>query len=372
MKKIAFLITSTGWGGLEMNTIKLAQQFIKLNYHVLFITRENTKLYEEGKIIFDSIKTIKDSKKYFDLKNAYNVSKILKQENIDTVLIICNRDIDLLSLTKRFFYKKLKIIYQQQMQVGVNKKDLIHTIRYKSLQYWISPLPYLKKEVTEKTKFPQERIKVIPLGIDLNKFLTHKYLKEEALQKLNIINKASLIGIIGRIDRKKGQDFLIRAVSELRKRNTNVELLIFGSPTINDSDAQPYFAELKKLVAAQKLEGVIHFRDYTKEVELFYDAIDIFALASYSEAFGMVTIEAMASKLPIIASNTGGSPEILGNGKFGLLYDYDNINSFCEKVEWILQNKQKANEMVESAKTEVIKNYSEITMAKQISDLISL
>lgn len=107
-----------------MNTIKLAQQFIKLNYHVLFITRENTKLYEEGKIIFDSIKTIKDSKKYFDLKNAYNVSKILKQENIDTVLIICNRDIDLLSLTKRFFYKKLKIIYQQQMQVGVNKKTL--------------------------------------------------------------------------------------------------------------------------------------------------------------------------------------------------------------------------------------------------------
>ena len=104
---------------------------------------------------------------------------------------------------------------------------------------------------------------------------------------------------------------------------------------------------------------------------MFYDAIDIFALASYSETFGMVTIEAMASKIPIIASNTGGSIEILENGKFGLLYEYNNLNSFCEKVKWILQNKESAIEMAENAQKEAIKTYSEITVAKQISDLIS-
>ena len=214
MKKCAFFITSTGWGGLEMNTNKLAQQFVKLNYFVLFIVAENTKLHEEAAAIFSSIKTIKYPKKYFDFKSAYRLSKILKQEKINNVLIINNRDIDLLSITKRFFLNNLKIIYQQQMQIGVNKKDIIHTTRYKNLQYWISPLPYLKKQVIEKTKFPAEKIKIIPLGIEVNKFVERTYTKEEALQKLNITTKAILIGIIGRIDRNKGQDFLIRALHE--------------------------------------------------------------------------------------------------------------------------------------------------------------
>lgn len=371
MKKIAFVITSTGWGGLEMNTIKLAQQFEKLQYKILFITRENTKLFEQANGVFENIQSIKHPSKYFDFKNAYRISKILKRENIDTVLIINNRDIDLVSITKRFFYKELKIIYQQQMQVGVNKKDVLHTLRFKSLHYWISPLPYLKKEVIEKTNFPADRIKVIPLGITVDKFINHKYSKEEARQKLNINNQSILLGLIGRIDPKKGQDFLIKVISELRKRNLNVELLIFGSPTINENSSVKYYQELKKIIVDLDLENAIHFREYSEEVELFYDAIDIFAIASLSETFGMVTIEAMASQLPIIASNTGGSPEILGNGKFGLLYEYDNINSFCKQVEWIFQNKEDADKKARDAQQEAINNYSEVMVAEKISKLIS-
>ena len=371
MKKIAFVITSTGWGGLELNTLMLAQQFEKLGYKILFITRENTKLQEEAKLIFNTIQTIKHLSKYFDFKNAYKVSNILKKERIDTVLIINNRDIDLLSITKRFFYKKLKVIYQQQMQVGVNKKDWLHTLRFKSLQYWISPLPYLKKEVLQKTNFPEERIKVIPLGIDINKFITHKNSKDYVREKLKINDESILIGIIGRIDPKKGQDFLIRAVRELRKTNYNIELLIFGSPTINEVSGEKFFNTLKRLTAKMDLEKAIHFKEYSKDVQLFYDAIDIFAITSLSETFGMVTLEAMASKIPIIASNTGGSPEILGNGKFGLLYEYGNIDSFCKRVKWILENEKEAGKMASAAQQEAIDNYSELSVAEKISALIS-
>lgn len=370
MKKIAFLITSKGWGGLEMNFIKLAQQFINLNYNVLIIAAENTRVQEECKIIFSSIITIKYPKKYFDFKIAYTISKILKRENINTIIITDNRDIDLLSITKKLFFNKLKIIYQQQMQIGINKKDIIHTIRYKSIQYWISPLPYLKKQVLEKTRFPVEKIKVIPLGINIENFIEKAYTKEEALQLLNIKKNATLIGIIGRIDIKKGQLFLIKAFNELRKNNNTLELLIFGSPTINEINAQTYFAELKRLVIEKKMGDIVHFRNYSKEVNLFYKAIDIFALASYGETCGTVIIEAMASKLPIIASSTGGNTELLDDGKFGLLYEYNNLDSFCEKAEWVFLHKQEARTMAELAQKEAIKNYSLINIAKKISDLI--
>ncbi len=370
MKKIAFVITSTGWGGLELNTIKLARQFEKMGYPILFITREETKLNEEATSRFVNTTLLKSPKKYFDFKNAFKLSRIFKKENIETVIIISNRDIDLLSITKRFFCEDLKIIYQQQMQIGIDKKDFLHTLRYKALQYWICPLPYLKKEVIEKTNYPQERIKIIPLGIDVENFITKKYSKAEALKKLEITTTVPIIGILGRIDRKKGQDFLVKAISELRNRNIDIELLIVGSPTINDTDGQQYFSEIKKLITDDKLENIIHIREHDNDVHLFYNAIDIFALASYSETFGMVTVEAMAAGIPVIATNKGGSPEILGNGKFGLLYEFENIHSFCEKVEWILINPDKTKEMTALSQQEAINNYSEVTIAKKIGELI--
>jgi glycosyltransferase involved in cell wall biosynthesis len=372
MNKIAFLIISDGWGGLEMNTIKLAQEFELMNYQVFFITAKDTKVQKEAHEVFDKVISIDRPKKYFDFKSAGSLSKILRNENIQTIILTNNRDIDVLSITKRFFNKKLSIIFQQQMQIGVNKKDLIHTFRYKSLKYWISPLNSLKKEVLEKTRIPEEKIQVIPLGINTHYFTKRVYSKVEALQKLNIPeSNEPLIGIIGRIDRKKGQLFIIKAVNELRNRNIKVQLLIFGSPTILEDDSNTYFAEMHEFVHNNKMENEIHFREFNKDVKQFYDAIDIFALASLSETYGMVTVEAMASGLNIVATQSGGTPEILNNGEFGLLYDYENMDEFCAKVQWILSNSETANNISSRAVQEVIAHYDEKKTAKEISNLVS-
>ena len=371
MENIAFLLISEGWGGLEMNTIKLAQQFQQMNYQIFFIAAKDTKIHSEANAIFENVITIEKPKKYFDFKSAGFLAKIFKKENIQKVFLTNNRDIDLLSNTKRFFNKNVSIIFQQHMQIGVNKKDLIHTIRYNSLQYWISPLNNLKREVLEKTRIPEKKISVIHLGIDVNYFITRKYSKDEALQKLNIPgNNAPLIGIIGRIDRKKGQLFLIKAVNELRKKNIKVNLLIFGSPTIGETDSNTYFSEMKDFVKDNEMENYVYFRDYDKDVKTFYDAIDIFALASESETFGMVTIEAMASGINILATNTGGTPEILGDGKFGLVFEYENIDEFCTKLQWMLSHPEEAKTISSSAVREVIEHYDEKKIAQEISRLI--
>lgn len=370
MEKIAFLITSKGWGGLEMNTIKLAKQFIQLNYEVFFIAAKGTRTHSEAETAFEKIITIEKPKKHFDFKGARVLSGILKKENIQNVFLTNNRDIQFLSLAKRFFYKDLKIVYQQQMQIGVNKRDFIHTIRYKSLHAWISPLHYLKKEVLKKTRIPEEKIKVIPLAIDVNYFANRVYNRQEALQKLNLPDfNEPLIGIIGRIDRQKGQLFIIEAINELHKKNVKVQLLIFGSPTINEKEGEEYYAEMKSYVSTHNMDEYVHFREYTKNIKLFYDLVDIFAIASLSEAFGMVTLEAMASGVVVIGSNTGGTPEILDNGKFGLLYELHDVAGFCEKAEWALSHAQEVKVMTELAKEEVFNNYDIRKVAAKIVGL---
>ena len=368
MKKIAFYINSPGWGGLEMNTIKLALLCAKEN-EILFIATEGTRTQKEAIEVFKNMITFPKPGKYFDLNGAFALASVLKSNNVRNVFITNSRDIKLLSLVKRFFYKGVKIIYQQQMQIGVNKKDLIHTLRYSSLCAWISPLKYLKEQVLEKTNVPQEKIKVIPLAIDVNYFSSKKYTRQQAFEKLNLTHFSEpLIGIIGRIDPQKGQLFVIKALNELIKKKKKIHLLIFGSPTINEKGGEDYFLEMKEYVRQNDLSNFVHFVPYTKDVKLFYDAVDVFVMASINEAFGMVTLEAMASGVLVIGSNVAGTPEILNNGEFGLVYKLHNIDDFCEKVEWSLSHQDERKAMTTRAGEEV-KKYDEKKIAKRIIEL---
>ena len=119
---------------------------------------------------------------------------------------------------------------------------------------------------------------------DIGKF-TIKISKIEARNKLNI-NQKLLLGIIGRIDKLKGQDFLIEAINKLRSENYTIELLISGDPT-NELEGIEYNKYIIELVKKYKLENYVHFRPFTKNISELYSAIDIFALASKNETYGI-------------------------------------------------------------------------------------
>lgn len=368
--KIAFIITSTGWGGLEMNTLKLAKLLSGKGYSITLITQEISTIYSKGKGLFASTILLDRTRKYFDFKSAKTISKSLQNEGIGTLIAFDNKDIDVVAWTKKLFFRKLNLIYQQHMQIGINKKDFLHTYRFNAINYWISPLQYLKNEVSGRTKFPVERVKVIPLGVDITKFTRRKYSKQEALQSLGISPKAPLIGIIGRISKKKGQLFLVKSLIKLKQKGLDIELLIFGSATVNDPESQDYHAELYKTVKQNKLEDVVHFVEYQEDVSVFYNAVDVFVLASHSETYGMVTIEAMLSKLPIIATKSGGTSEILDYGKLGLLYEYENQDDFCQKITWLFNNKTGSESMAISAQKTASEKFSQEIEINEIDRLI--
>lgn len=370
MKKLAILLSSTGWGGLEMNIVKLAKLLMEFGWDITLITTETAVAYKNENGFYNQLHVIKPAKKYLDISAAKRISKILKASNVNTLFVGYNKDIALASMTKRFFISTLKIVYQQQMQLGLNKKDPVHTFRFNSIDRWITPLPWLKQEIIERTRFDKKRIKVIPLGVNVDKLANSKYTKDEARQKLDIKIRGILIGVIGRIDPDKGQKFLVESVIELRKQGIDISLLIFGSPTVNSDWSQKYYAELKSLVQDNNLEERIYFKGHSKDVQLFYNAVDIFTMSSKSETFGMVTVESMISGVMVIGANTGGTPELLENGALGLVYEYGNIEDYCEKVKWVIDNEQEAAKMKEEARIIATKKYSDREEARQIDQLL--
>jgi glycosyltransferase involved in cell wall biosynthesis len=108
-----------------------------------------------------------------------------------------------------------------------------------------------------------------------------------------------------------------------------------------------------------------------QDVLYFYRSIDIFALSSQKETYGMVTIEAMAAGLPIVATNSGGTVEILKSGELGLLYNPSSARDFAVNVISLLDDADKMDSMGTLAQAEAIDNYSNEKECQRIEDIIN-
>ena len=336
-QKIAIVLTSTGWGGLELNTLKLAKGLQEKGCVIHFIVRENSRVAAEVNQQFEHVFTLSKVKKYVDFKNAKIVNSYLENNDIAVVFTSFRPDLDLLAWTKRRSKHVIKLIHQQQMQIGVPKKGMMQRIRYKAIDHWIAPLQWLKEEVLQKTTIEEEIISIIPLGVDVNRFIQLNADKAESQKMFDCSTSDTLLGVIGRIDEKKGQLFLVKAIERLRQLGENVSLLIVGEPTINDPKGKAYYDDLMRYIAENDLGNYVFMADFTTNVAVFYNAIDVFVMSSVGETYGMVTLEALLSKVPVIGTNSGGTPELLGQGKFGELYEVDDIEGFCVSFQTLMK-----------------------------------
>lgn len=283
-----------------------------------------------------------------------------------------NKDIAALTSYKRFWSGKTKLVYQQHMKIGVSKKDIVHTFRYNMLDLWISPLEYLRLETLEKTKVPAERITVIPFGLETSQFTSKEISKADARQRLGLPPDVFLVGVLGRIDPKKGQDFLIHALKHLeREVDKNIHLLIMGDITPKEGDG--FLKKLHELVKYYKLDKKVHFRSYDPEVMLFYRSVDVFAMPAHGETFGMVTIEAMAAGVPVVGVDRDGTRELLGKGLYGFLHELEDLVGFISAIRSVRESGE-LPAMLERAHRQAVDHYDAVQMVdridKALSDLI--
>jgi len=368
MEKIGFYCSSISWGGLEMNIIKHAIWMQEKNWQIKIYAVKESPLYNSALENKLPVTIVNRNKKYIDLINAFKLSVMFRQDMIDILWIRDNRDISTCGISKLFGKCTYKLIYQQAMQLGVSKKDLFHTIRFNRIDAWISTLPSMAQQVKEMTNMNPSKIHVIPLGVDSSRFSNQKISKGEALKRFGITNDQPTIGIIGRLDPQKGQAFLIRALKKIQVSNLKPNLLIVGESTLHEGI--DYQKELFKLTEELDLQNQVFFHPFIKDVEIFYQAIDIFAMASLAETFGTVTIEAMLTGKAVIGTNTGGTPELLGNGVLGLLYTPNNEDEFVSGISILLNTPNKIDQLGKQAQTEAIANYDYKHICNSIGELI--
>lgn len=351
-----------------MNTMRHAIWMKERGHEVRVYCVKNSSLFEECRAYNIAVNTVNRNKKYVDFKNGYKLYKKLKSSGHDLIWYRDNRDTSVVGLAKLFSRRKIKMLYQQAMQIGVDKKSLSQTMRFKRIDAWIAPLNYLKEQVKSKTNFPPERVHVVPLAIDIEKFRSKLPNRTEAKEFFGFKDTDIVVGIVGRIDPHKAQQFVKDTVVAMQKSYPNLKVLIVGNKTQGEWEA--YYNDLSKDIEENHSEGDIKLLPFMEDVGKFYQAIDVFVMASAKETFGMVTIEAMLLGKNIAGTNTFGTLELLDKESRGYYFVPNDKETLVRALKEIIDYPQKAEEKAIAAKEYAEKNFSHLKECEEIENII--
>ncbi|MEI0737881.1 glycosyltransferase family 4 protein [Paenibacillus sp. JTLBN-2024] len=183
---------------------------------------------------------------------------------------------------------------------------------------------YLKHEVTARHPALRDKISVNPLGVRLQDFTPRWNPSSEALREAKLRDRGwqgrRIVMYAGRLLPIKGVHHLLAALPELVRAVPDVMVLIVGSPYYQSGRPHPYERYLHDL--AEPYLGHVTFIPFVSypAISYWYHLADVVAVPSAEgEAFGLVNVEAMASAVPVVASDAGGIPEIVENGKSGIV-----------------------------------------------------
>ena len=190
---------------------------------------------------------------------------------------------------------------------------------------------YLKWNIFVKNKLLQ-----IPFGIPVNKY-KHSQISRESLRNvLDVSPDTIVIGTVGHFSKEKGIDIVLKAYAELQRKIKNIKTLLVVLGTGNKQEIE-YIHKLAQKLGTLSNTKFIGFDD---NIEKWYSCFDIYMHGARKEAFGLVLIEAMSAKLPVIACSTGGIKDIVIHEKTGFLADTENVNQLAHYLLILTKDKE--------------------------------
>ena len=363
---IALCCSTQSLGGIELNVLRLAGWMTVRGHRCTLVLAEGSPLHERATAEGLPVVTLTARSRYKVRGEARMLARRFAEEGIDTLILNVNRDLLLGVLTKRRL-PGLTLLHTQHMQFGRSKRDAIHRWQHRQLDAWIAPLPSLAEQTARMTAVPRERIHVIPLGIELAPF-GDLPAQSAARQELGLPENAFIAGVLGRLDRGKGQEYLLRAAAMLRSEGRTLHLLIVGEETRGEQ--QGYARHLQQLASGLHISDIVHFRGFVREIPAAYAAMDVFTLTSLSETYGMVTIEALAAGRPVIATESGGTPDILGGIEEALLVPPADARSLANALSVLMDDPALAKRLGERGRAHAFARYGHDRQCASIESLL--
>ncbi|MEY8849448.1 glycosyltransferase family 4 protein [Psychroserpens sp. XS_ASV72] len=273
-------------------------------------------------------------------KTTKRLHRLLKNENID--LIHSNT---LAVLLGGFYAKRYKVKHLWHVHEIIKKPKIVSKIYpflVNSLSDTVVFNSEASKEVLCKNNQKLTKKAIVNLnGMDREKPPTSdKDIKAIRRELFGVNDNEKVIALIGRISKWKGQTLLLEAFKKASPENKNAKLIFVGSAPPN----QEYLVEeLQQNITQASLENLCSIIPFQENIWSIWDSIDIAVVPSIEpEPFGLVALEAMLSRKPVIAANHGGLKEIVLDGETGYFFNPGDVDDLSKKLKLMLTNEEKS------------------------------
>jgi glycosyltransferase involved in cell wall biosynthesis len=382
-RRILFIITQSEMGGAQRFLYNLLAR-ISPNYEIRVAVGSDGghELIEQFNGIGISVTRLKklrrDINPLEDIGAIFEIRELIKEFQPDDLYLGSSKAGFIGSLATVFPSRipNLKVIYR----IGgwtfndpwpAWKKNLWINLEKLSAQ-WKDVIIVNNKHDLEQAKSlnikPRQSIVLIHNGIDPYKldFTSRDEARFKIFEKLSknsarIFQAETIIGTVANFYPPKGLNYLIETAEHFK----NNEEIVFA--VIGDG---PERENLERQIREKGLEKKIFLLGKIKDGYKFMPAFDMFVLPSVKEGFPFAILEAMAAKIPVIATRVGSIPEVIENGKNGFIVEPGNPAALAGKIKELLASDYLYKEFAIQGHQTLLFNFSEDKMVKEIEALL--
>jgi len=224
--------------------------------------------------------------------------------------------------------------------------DRVTTLR---VTRYVAPCEAVAQIMTRREHIQHSRIEVIYNGIDPSQFI-HSPPSVSLPSGWSVPKEAKVVGTVGRLSPEKGHGCLLEAQSFLTRQGMELHVVLVGEGRS--------LADLKDKARRLGISERVHFAGARLDVPDWLANFDLFALPSQWEGVSLALLEAMASGLAVVATDSGGTPEIVLDGKTGLLIPPDNPSSLADGIQRLMKDTSLRSQMGQAGRARVTESFS--------------
>ncbi|MFN0159341.1 MAG: glycosyltransferase family 4 protein [Bacteroidota bacterium] len=358
---------SNSWGGLEIQALEVSLQLARRGHRVWLACRPGSRLSAEARA--HQLDTLElEVKGYFHPVAIWQLRTVMRRQSIDIIHCQHSRDIATIVPATRLSGRPIPIVLSKRVGSYVMKKDLFHQFTYARVSKVLAVSEVIRRNVLNTTPMTPERVITLHDAIDTSTFSLERVERRRVRDEFSISDQTVLIGIVGRFSPGKGHEELLEAASILRKRHSNVHFMIVGEASHGE---EAYMHGIRNLCTTLRLDDIITFTGFRKDVPNVMAAFDIFAFPSHAESFGVVLIEAMALERPVVSTNCDGVLDIVVDGETGLHVNPKSGNELADALERLIKYQTLREEMGKRGRKRVEEMFNQTKQMDKLEEIYS-
>jgi glycosyltransferase involved in cell wall biosynthesis len=352
-RTILHVDTERGWRGGEAQVLLLCQGLRRQGFRPLLVCQPKSLLAKRASAVDIPFRELPMRSEY-DLGAIWRLRQMIRREAVRLCHAHTAHAHTLLWLATMGTGARLLVSRRVDFAVAGN---VFSRRKYLSPRVHFAAISTGVKRVLRDAGIPEERIAIVPSGIDVGKF--HRADADRTVDirsEFHIPPGARIVGNIAHLADHKGHRYLIDAADIVIKEEPDVIFLIVGEGEERKA--------LETQIARLGLQGKIILAGFRENVAAFLSAFDLFALSSHLEGLCTSLLDAMLAGVPVVTTRAGGVPDIIKDNENGLLVEPRNPAALAHAIVRLLRDREFAQRLARSARETVLRDFTSDKMVE--------